>query len=290
MESDVSPFNAWPVILFTTLQRAGAAAAGEITNSAPLTLCAHARSSSARLRAASPACLPPPCCLLGSHPTPEKPPGPRWGQMSARSGSAAAEPRDSGALSAPPATPQLLFPWPGSPELLRACPHSVPCRVPAVSPLLLTCSPLCRSPLPPGPGASRRMHPAGSAGALLGAVWPCPQSVLPALPCPHRVLPALPCPHVPTVSFQPCRVPSPACRHRPSLGAPFMDPWGEGGPTPQTSESSAQKVSSSSFLPSSGALAAGNIWGDAGGHQRGSCPTLPCPMARTSSQGSLGVG
>lgn len=42
-------------------------------------------------------------------------------------------------------------------------PSGVPCRVPAMSPLLLTCSPLCRSPLPPGPGASRRMHPAGSA-------------------------------------------------------------------------------------------------------------------------------
>lgn len=42
MESDVSPFNAWPVILFTTLQRAGAKPTGDINYSSHLTLCVHA--------------------------------------------------------------------------------------------------------------------------------------------------------------------------------------------------------------------------------------------------------
>lgn len=42
MEGDVSQLNAWPVILFPTLRRAGAEPAGDINYSAHLTLCAHA--------------------------------------------------------------------------------------------------------------------------------------------------------------------------------------------------------------------------------------------------------
>lgn len=247
MESDVSPFNAWPVILFTTLQQAGAKPTGEINYSAPLTLCAHARIRQCPSLVKTE--LPPPLPRLalttldlfvllffGLKSPLGKPPGSRWGtdvsaigrRFPVRGGIAATASRDAAALRAP-----WLHPGPGQTQApstaWQLIPTGVPCDVPAVSPLLLTCSPLCRSPLPPGPSripqdASRREHMSprctaspGSPGCSWG-LWP------------HRV------PSIPAVSPRsplflggvPWSPSAPSCRQHPSrradsLGTPSAE-------------------------------------------------------------------
>lgn len=159
-----------------------------------------------------------------------------WAPVGDRCRRFAAESRGCGALSAPPVLSQpgvdAAPPLHGLAAL--SCSVPVPCRVPAVSPLLLTCSPLCRSPLPPGPGAARRMHPAGSAGVLPGAVSPvsspcplCPHHV----PCVLHVSPvSSPCPSSPAVS--PPSLPAgtvPLTGLVLSLNCFFQGLWGEGG-------------------------------------------------------------
>lgn len=94
-----------------------------------------------------------------------------------------------------PSPGQIQVPFPsllGTAELLQACPHCVPCHGPAMSPLLLTCSPLCRSPLPPRPScipqdASRRDHmpqptALGAPGGCVPTVSP-PSLLCPFCPC-----------------------------------------------------------------------------------------------------------
>lgn len=147
MESDVSPFNAWPGILFTTLQRAGAKPAGEINDSANLTLRVHA--GLRRRRSPIQSELPPragsdhPGAFFGVEHHPEEatwsPLGDRCQcqRFLARDGIAATASRDAAALRAasqPRADPGPLYPppssRPGSPELLPVCPHRVPCHIP----------------------------------------------------------------------------------------------------------------------------------------------------------------
>lgn len=96
-------------------------------------------------------------------------------------------------------------------------PTGVPCDVPVMSPLLLTCSPLCRSPLPPGPSripqdASRREHMLPSCTAPLQQPWVLLGAVSPLSP----LCPLHPCcvPSVPAFSQE-----VEACR-----GAPVLPP------------------------------------------------------------------